>query len=311
MALRFRALFRRLGPGLDGPGTFADADVWYCILEGTAEIAVAEAQARALVDLLASYVGTARAGTRTSPARGGRVQRGVPAAADLAAVRAGPLARPGGPGVRAVLAGLADDEDERYRIAASADGGIWLLRTPYPDPVVALAGNRDAIDTTRRLLGAPLWSDEGSLPGPGPPPVLDGDIVRALDVGQAAYVYRGGVTFVQVKRLVAAPAALPAGRPAPGARPAWPAALGRRARRRRARPRRVRPRPGWSRLDRAKRCSPTPGAARRGVRPGVAMTTDPFARARAAGPAGPDRRRRPGRLAADRRGDPPGSRRRR
>ena len=56
VALRFRALFRRLGPGLDGPGSFADADVWYCILEGTAEIAVAEAQARTLVDLLASYV---------------------------------------------------------------------------------------------------------------------------------------------------------------------------------------------------------------------------------------------------------------
>ena len=56
IALRFRTLFRRLGSGLDGPGTFADADVWYCILEGTAEISVAEAQARALVDLLASYV---------------------------------------------------------------------------------------------------------------------------------------------------------------------------------------------------------------------------------------------------------------
>ena len=55
IALRFRTLFRRLGGGLDGPGTFADADVWYCILEGTAEIAVAEAQARALVDMLASY----------------------------------------------------------------------------------------------------------------------------------------------------------------------------------------------------------------------------------------------------------------
>ena len=39
------------------------------------------------------------------PARGGRVQRGVAAAADLATVRAGPLAGPGGPGVRAVLAG--------------------------------------------------------------------------------------------------------------------------------------------------------------------------------------------------------------
>ena len=31
--------------------------------------------------------------------------------------------------------------------------------------------------------------------------MLDGDLVRRLDVGQACYVYRGGVTFLQVKRL--------------------------------------------------------------------------------------------------------------
>ena len=47
VALRLRALFRRLGTGLDGPGSFDDADVWYCILEGTAETTVAEAQAKA------------------------------------------------------------------------------------------------------------------------------------------------------------------------------------------------------------------------------------------------------------------------
>ena len=39
---------------------------------------------------------------------------------------------------------------------------------------------------------------------------------RSLDVGQAAYIYRGGVTFVQVKRLVAAPAALAREPMAPG-----------------------------------------------------------------------------------------------
>ena len=38
--------------------------------------------------------------------------------------------------------------------------------------------------------------------------VLDADIVRRLDVGQAAYVYRGGVTYVQVKRLTGRQAAL-------------------------------------------------------------------------------------------------------
>ena len=53
--LRFAALWRRLGAGLDGCATYADADAWYCVLEGTAEVAVAEAQARALTDLLAFY----------------------------------------------------------------------------------------------------------------------------------------------------------------------------------------------------------------------------------------------------------------
>ncbi len=124
--------------------------------------------------------------------------------------------------------GLAANEDERYRIAATAEGGIWLLRTPYPDPVVGLAGTRRYVDSTRRLIGAPpatgsrgmaapfapglfpgpRWSDEGSS-RVQLMPVLDPDIVRSLGVGQAAYVHQGGVTYVQVKRLVAAPAALP------------------------------------------------------------------------------------------------------
>ena len=212
VALRFRALFRRLGPGLDGPGGFADADVWYCILEGTAEIAVAEAQARTLVDLLASYVAS-------GAGRGGEDSPEVLLAVDefSAVSRRLPVwqlyerARSLGLAVQVSAQswqGLAAGEDERYRIAASADGGIWLLRTPHPDPVVALAGNRKAIDTTRRLLGAPLWSDDGSS-RVRRTPVLDPDIARSLDVGQTAYVYRGGVTFIQVKRLVAAPAALP------------------------------------------------------------------------------------------------------
>jgi hypothetical protein len=215
VALRFRALLRRLGPGLDGPGTFADADVWYCILEGTAEIAVAEAQAKALVDLLSSFV-TLGSGAAGSGAAGRDVLLAVD---EFSAVsRRLPVwqlyerARSLGLAVQVSAQswqGLADDESERMRIAASADGGIWLLRTPHPEPVVALAGNRRMLDTTRRLLGTPLWGDEGSSRVQHTP-VLDGDIVRRLDVGQVAYVYRGGATFVQVKRLVAAPAALAA-----------------------------------------------------------------------------------------------------
>ena len=228
VALRFRALFRRLGPGLDGPGGFGDADVWYCILEGTAEIAVAEAQAQALVDLLTSYV--------TRGAGGGRAPEVLLAVDEFSAVsrrlpvwRLYERARSLGLAVQVSAQswqGLAGDENDRGRIAASADGGIWLLRTPNPDPVVDLAGDRKVIDTTRRLIGAPLWGDEGSS-RLRLAPVLDGDIVRALDTGQVAYVYRGGATFIQVKRLVAGPAAIapppPHGLPA---RPAVTAAAG-------------------------------------------------------------------------------------
>jgi hypothetical protein len=215
VALRFRTLLRRLGGGLDGPGGFGDADAWYCILEGTAEITVAEAQARALVDLLAWYA-TGGAGGR----------REILLAVDefSAVSRRLPIwqlyerARSLGLAVQVSAQswqGLAADEDERYRVASTADGGIWLLRTPYPEPVAALAGSRRVVDTTRRLLGVPLWAHEG-LSRAGGTPVVDGEIIRGLAVGQAAYIYRGGVTYVQVKRLVAGPAEL--------ARPAGPAA---------------------------------------------------------------------------------------
>src|SRR5208283_4913967 len=51
--LRLATLLDRLGPALDGPGTLADADAWYFILEGTSEPSVAEAQAMALTELTA------------------------------------------------------------------------------------------------------------------------------------------------------------------------------------------------------------------------------------------------------------------
>ena len=239
VALRFRGLWRRLGTGFEPAGSFADADAWYCILEGTAETSVAEAQARALVDMLASYI--------SGPGRDADVLLAVD---EFSAVsRRLPIwalyerARSLGLAVQVSAQswpGLAADEDERYRIAATAEGGIWLLRTPYPDPVVGLAGTRKYVDSTRRLIGAPpaaaatvgaasfapvRWSDEGSS-RVRLMPVLDPDLVRGLGVGQAAYVHQGGVTYVQVKRLVAAPAALPrgAGRHAEGPAPPRPAA---------------------------------------------------------------------------------------
>jgi len=60
-------------------------------------------------------------------------------------------------------------------------------------------------------------------------PAADPAIIRRLDTGQAAYIYRGGVTYVQIKRLIAAPAALTGDSPAAPARPGGPADAERRS----------------------------------------------------------------------------------
>jgi hypothetical protein len=236
VALRFRTLFRRLGPGLDGPGSFADADVWYCILEGTAEVAVAEAQARALVDLLASFVtqdpaaGAPDTTVPTTKGPGGQWERQVLLAVDefSAVARRLPIwqlyerARSLGLSVQVSAQswhGLAARQDDRYRLAATADGGIWLLGTPHPDPVTALAGHRTSVDTSRQLAGRLRWTRHGSS-RLRDKPVADPNRIRAFEPGQAAYIHHGAVTFTQVKQLVADPAAvaaIPGGQP--GERP--------------------------------------------------------------------------------------------
>ncbi len=161
VSLRYRTLLSRLGPGLDGPGTLADADAWYFILEGTREQSVAEAQAMALTELAAHAA--------TSP--GHRTPAILLACDDYSAVSGQvPLwqlyerGRSLGIGVQVSAQswqGLGRDEDERYRIAATADGGIWLLRTPYPQPVCELAGTRRVIETATKVIGG-MWGDEGS-----------------------------------------------------------------------------------------------------------------------------------------------------
>jgi hypothetical protein len=208
VALRYRTLFRRLGAGLDGPGRLDDADAWYCILEGTAEVAVAEAQARALIDLLASYITSGQASREVLLAvdEFSAVSRRLPIWALYERARSLGLA------VQVSAQswhGLAPGDAERYRIVSAAEGGIWLLRTPHPEPVTELAGQRRALDTSRQLVRFPRWSKAGSS-RLREVPVADPDLVRALDVGQAAYLYRGGVTFVQVSRLIGAPAPLQA-----------------------------------------------------------------------------------------------------
>ncbi len=229
VVLRYRTVLRRLGAGLDGPGSFADADAWYCILEGTSEVAVAEGQARALTDLLAAAV----TGSAGGPAAG----RDVLLAVDefSAVARRLPIwqlyerARSLGLAVQVSAqswAGLAAGEDQRNRIAGAADGGVWLLRTPLPEPVTALAGLRPVTDTSRELRRVPLWRHRGSS-RLREVPVADPALIRGLEVGQAAYLYRGGVTYVQVKRLVPAAAGLAPARhsgPAADREPAGPAA---------------------------------------------------------------------------------------
>jgi hypothetical protein len=217
VALRYRTLFRRLGAGLDGPGGFEDADAWYCILEGTDQISVAEGQARALVDLLANF------------AVRGPVKREILLAVDefSAVSRRLPIwqlyerARSLGLAVQVSAQswqGLGVTQDERHRIAASAEGGIWLLRTPEPEPIAAFAGTRKAVDTTRRLARFPFWAHAGSS-RLADVPVVDAALIRDLDVGQVGYIYRGGITYIQVKRLVGSPAAV-SSRPVARAEPA-------------------------------------------------------------------------------------------
>ena len=204
VALRLRTLFRRLGDGLDGPGDFGDADAWYFILEGTEQTAVAEAQARALVDLLASF------------AVRGPVRRDILLAVDefSAVSRRLPIwqlferARSLGLAVQVSAqswTGLGATADERSRIAATAEGGIWLLQTPEPEPLTALAGTRKVIETTRALGRFGVWSRRG-MSRLREVPVADPALIRRLDGGQVAYIDRGGVTYIQVKRLVVAPA---------------------------------------------------------------------------------------------------------
>ena len=130
--LRYATLLERLGPALDGPGNLADADAWYCILEGTREPSVAEAQAMALTEL------TAHAATDLDS----EPRAMLLAADDYSAVSGKvPLSnlyergRSLGIGVQVSAQswqGLGMNEDERYKIAGTADGGIFVLHVPFP-----------------------------------------------------------------------------------------------------------------------------------------------------------------------------------
>jgi len=204
--LRFATLLGRLGPALDGPGSLADADAWYFILEGTREPSVAEAQAMAITELVARAVTDTVAEPRAM----------LLAADDYSAVsRRVPLSnlyergRSLGIGVQVsaqTWQGLGATEDERYRIAATADGGVWVMSTPYPEPLAALAGQRRVLQTAHELVGA-TWGDRGTT-HQARAWTADPDLIRRLQVGQACYIHRGAATFVQVARPKASPLSL-------------------------------------------------------------------------------------------------------
>jgi Helicase HerA, central domain len=196
--LRFATLLDRLGPALDGPGTLADADAWYFILEGTSEPSVAQAQALALTELAAHAA--------TDPY--GEPRAMLLAADDYSAV-SGRVAlsnlyeRGRSLGIAMQVSaqsweGLGATEDERYRIAATADGGIFVLQTPHPEPLSQLAGTRRVLETAHQLIGN-RWGDEGTTRIQRAP-AADPNLIRRLDVGQACYIHRGAATFVQVAR---------------------------------------------------------------------------------------------------------------
>ncbi len=196
--LRFATLLDRLGPALDGPGTLAEADAWYFILEGTREPSVAQAQAMALTEL-AAHAATDQCGEPRAM---------LLAADDYSAVSGRvPLSnlyergRSLGIGVQVSAQswqGLGSCEDERYRIAATADGGIWVMHTPYPEPLTQLAGKRRVLETAHKLIGN-SWVDEGTT-RVHRAWTADPDLIRRLDTGQACYIHRGAATFVQVAR---------------------------------------------------------------------------------------------------------------
>ena len=220
ITLRYQTLFARLGLALDGPGRLEDADAWYFILEGTSQQSVAEAQALALTEMVAHA-----AASRTRP-------RAILLALDDYSAVSGrvPLSnlyergRSLGLGVQVSAQswhGLGADDTERSRIAGTADGGIWLMRTPYPEEVCKLAGTRKVVETARKLIGAG-WGDEGTsrLQHAW---TVDPDIVRSLAPGQAAFIQAGGATWVHIARARPSPLALTP-RPAPVPAPRPPAA---------------------------------------------------------------------------------------
>ncbi len=208
--LRYRSLFTRLGPGFDGDADVTDFDVLYCIVEGTASTAVGEAQARALVEMV-----TEAASTWTGDQR----RAGLLALDEFSAV-AGRVpvhelterCRSLGLAVQvAAQSGesLAPEESQRARLAATAAGGVLLMRAPDPENLCALAGTRSVIEIGRKIVGPGQYGEEGTgrLQRAW---VVDPDRVRNFRAGQAAWIHGNAATYVQVAAYRRSPLPLPA-----------------------------------------------------------------------------------------------------
>jgi hypothetical protein len=112
--------------------------------------------------------------------------------------------------------GLGWNDDERYRIAATADGGIWVMRTPYPEPLAELAGTHRVLDTARKLIGHHRRKERTTRLQRAS--TADPELIRRLDIGQACYINHGAASFVQVARPKPSPLTLlPPSAPEPGA----------------------------------------------------------------------------------------------
>jgi hypothetical protein len=208
--LRYRTLFTRLGPGFDGTASVTDFDVLYCVVEGTASTAVGEAQARALVELVTEAASTWQGGGRRAgllaldefSAVAGRVPvheltercRSLELAVQVAAQS---------------WESLAPEESERSRLAATAAGGVLVMRCPDPEALCSLAGTRAVIETGRKIVGPGRYGDEGTgrLQRAW---VVDPDRVRSFRAGQGAYIWGNACTYVQVASYRPSPFPLPA-----------------------------------------------------------------------------------------------------
>jgi hypothetical protein len=208
--LRFRTLFTRLGPGFDGDAAVTGFDALYCIVEGTASVAVGEAQARALTELVAeaasSWTGKERrAGLlvlNEFSAVAGRVPvheltercRSLGLAVQVAAQS---------------WESLAPEDSQRSRLAATAAGGVLVMRCPDPEALCRLAGTQAVIETGRKIVGPGQYGEEGTgrLQRAW---VTDPDRVRSFRAGQAAWICGNACTYVRVAPYRRSPLPLPA-----------------------------------------------------------------------------------------------------